>query len=394
MTLTPLPASPGRPPPARIPKGSPHPSMTDTEQQPVRLSLVMTCYNFEQYIRENILSVFAQDYPREYMQLVIVDDASTDKSWDVITQTAKEYGQGWDVDLVRMEKNGGTAAATDAGWSRARHEWIVIMDGDDIQQPDRCRRTAELIRQHPRVGAVICSLDYVDHNGTPYGYGSFCNSTREESPETILLETPGQRLQNLLMPLPVYPKFIMLGCALAIRRQLFDAWGPLIRSADQPRTIQDEPWFYRANLSAPIVGCKASALKYRAHAGNQFNREVRQHTIKAWMDRELHTMRFHRMSLASAEIVLDSIHRATKDPTLTDWNEEELGQLMKVMQLQRHTECMISTWWELPWHKRLGYALHPSRLLPNFRKWPLHRLIPLRLFATLQWLMKHKLRRH
>lgn len=57
------------------------------------------------------------------MQLVIVDDASTDDSVRVIEETVRDYGQGWDVEIIKLEKNLGAAGATDAGWAKAKHEW-------------------------------------------------------------------------------------------------------------------------------------------------------------------------------------------------------------------------------------------------------------------------------
>lgn len=70
------------------------------------MSMVLTCYNRQEYVREAILSVFAQDYDGP-MQLVIVDDASTDDSVRVIEETVRDYGKGWDVEIIKLAKKSG-----------------------------------------------------------------------------------------------------------------------------------------------------------------------------------------------------------------------------------------------------------------------------------------------
>ena len=86
--------------------------------------MVLTCYNQQEYVREAILSVFAQKYEGP-MQLVIVDDASTDDSVRIIEESVQEYGAGWDVEIVRLKQNLGVAGATDAGWAKAKHDCLL-----------------------------------------------------------------------------------------------------------------------------------------------------------------------------------------------------------------------------------------------------------------------------
>lgn len=108
-------------------------------------SIVVTCYNLEKYIGEALDSCCKQVYDGEW-EVIVVEDCSNDKSRDVIQQYLAEHPAAR-VRLVPRETNGGVAAATDTGVAAAKHEWIAIADGDDVQLPDRLTKAA---KNHPK----------------------------------------------------------------------------------------------------------------------------------------------------------------------------------------------------------------------------------------------------
>lgn len=146
------------------------------------MSMVLTCYNRSEYIKEAILSVFAQDYDGP-MQLVIVDDASTDDSLRVIEETVRERGQDWDVEIVSLPENRGVAGATDAGWAKAKYEWILMVDGDDVQLPDRCRIVASSVEKYPEAVQISCALKMIDEQGREFNECSYGNQSMTDSEE-------------------------------------------------------------------------------------------------------------------------------------------------------------------------------------------------------------------
>ena len=129
--------------------------METTSTQP-GMSLVMTCYNTAPYAEAAILSCLQQEY-RGPLQFVLVNDASTDNTLEVIKATVAAHGAGHDIEVVNLPQNMGVAGATDAGWARARYDWIIMIAGDDIQLPERCRRTAELIARFPEARKITLS---------------------------------------------------------------------------------------------------------------------------------------------------------------------------------------------------------------------------------------------
>ena len=163
----------------------------------VSLSIVMTCYNLEKYVAEALRSVFDQDY-KGPMELIVVDDCSTDNTLANIKETVAAYGSGWKVQVVQPEHNLGVAGATDYGWQFAKNDWIVMVDGDDVQYPDRCRNTANLVERHPQAMMLMCSADHADESGNVYGYQGYCWKPYDESPEEMYLVTPDERMENFL----------------------------------------------------------------------------------------------------------------------------------------------------------------------------------------------------
>lgn len=85
-------------------------------------SIVITCYNKEQYIGDAIESALRQTVPAE---VIVVDDRSTDGSWGIISKGR--------VKAIRTRRNTGSAAkARNLGVQKARGRFVVCLDGDDV----------------------------------------------------------------------------------------------------------------------------------------------------------------------------------------------------------------------------------------------------------------------
>lgn len=92
----------------------------------IKISVVITCYNKEKFIRETLDSVLAQTFS-DY-EIIIVNDGSTDNSFTVINEYQSKYPQ--KIKIVNQE-NRGAAAARNAGIQAAEGEYIFPLDSDD-----------------------------------------------------------------------------------------------------------------------------------------------------------------------------------------------------------------------------------------------------------------------
>jgi glycosyltransferase involved in cell wall biosynthesis len=92
------------------------------------VSVIIPCRNGAAFIREAIDSVLRQTFPR--IEAVVVDDASTDESWEIIG------GYGDDLISVRNDRQRGAGYSRNLGRSLASGEFLMFLDADDYIEPD------------------------------------------------------------------------------------------------------------------------------------------------------------------------------------------------------------------------------------------------------------------
>jgi len=93
----------------------------------VAFSVVVTCYNQEDYIKEAIDSALGQSCPAR--EIIVVDDCSTDQSAKIL----RHYGNS--IKLIALPENLGAPKARNVGAAAATGDYIVFLDGDDAYMP-------------------------------------------------------------------------------------------------------------------------------------------------------------------------------------------------------------------------------------------------------------------
>jgi len=121
----------------------------------------MPVYNGERYLAEAIESILKQTFSD--FELIIVDDASTDGSIDILLKYAKLDNR---IRTVANEVNLGIAGATNRGILEADGEYIALMDQDDISLRERFEIEVAFLTEHPGISVVggnSIKLDDVDY---------------------------------------------------------------------------------------------------------------------------------------------------------------------------------------------------------------------------------------
>ncbi len=111
------------------------------------VSFVIAVYNGEKFLERKLRTIFAQDYPRELMEILVVSDGSTDRT-DEIARSFADQG----VKFLRVP-HGGKAAALNAGVPLVRGEILVLNDVRQTLDRD-CLRNVIACFGDPKVGAV------------------------------------------------------------------------------------------------------------------------------------------------------------------------------------------------------------------------------------------------
>ena len=126
---------------------------------PPRVSVVMPVYNGERYLAEAIASILGQTYAD--FELIIVDDASTDGSAEIIEEYLRRDSR---IRFIQLEQNVGSASARNRGIDIASGEYVAMMDCDDICLPDRLRKQVTYLDANPRIGVVGSNMRVVDQD--------------------------------------------------------------------------------------------------------------------------------------------------------------------------------------------------------------------------------------
>lgn len=109
-----------------------------------RLSIIIPFYNVEQYIAQCLESVYTQDIPEEEYEVICVNDASLDKSRDIVLEYQKKHDN---LVLIEHEVNKKLGAARNTGRRVARGSYIWNVDSDDVIAPNCLGRILNICEQ-------------------------------------------------------------------------------------------------------------------------------------------------------------------------------------------------------------------------------------------------------
>jgi glycosyltransferase involved in cell wall biosynthesis len=107
------------------------------------VSVLINNYNYGRFLREAIDSGLNQSYSR--IEVVVVDDGSTDNSRDIINTYANRI-------VPVFKQNGGQASAFNAGFANSHGEIVCFLDSDDIFAPGKVAHVVQILTDHPGIG--------------------------------------------------------------------------------------------------------------------------------------------------------------------------------------------------------------------------------------------------
>lgn len=211
------------------------------------VSVVIPCYNYARYLQEAVASVLSQEGVE--LDVIIVDDASTDASAQVAKELADEDER---ISVVLHGQNLGHIASYNDGLSRILGEYVVLLSADDLLAPGSLARSTALMEAHPDVGLV-------------YGYAQ---EFRDEVPPTAEM-TPSWSLwtgDEWIRVMCRRGSNIIVNPEAVLRRSVMDrlrGYRP-----DMPHSADMELWLRAAALgSVGRVNGTVQAF-YRVHGLN------------------------------------------------------------------------------------------------------------------------------
>lgn len=133
-----------------------------------RVSVLMPAYNAEKYIGEAIESILNQTF--NDFEFIIIDDCSTDRTWEIIQQYAKKDGR---ILSLQNDKNLKLSATLNRGIGLAKGKYIARMDADDWSYPDRLKKQVDFMEEHLEIGISGGTMEVCDVNLVTQGYRQY-----------------------------------------------------------------------------------------------------------------------------------------------------------------------------------------------------------------------------
>jgi glycosyltransferase involved in cell wall biosynthesis len=243
------------------------------------VSVLMSVYNGERYLREAIVSILEQSFTN--FEFIIVDDGSSDKSADIINEFK-------DQRIVRLinTSNHGLAYSLNRGLKIARGQYVARQDADDISIPERLSKQVNFLQQNETIQLVGTGSKWIDAGG---------NLDRIWIPPT----NPNEIQQRILRSIPVLHATIMFNLgSLKLIDGFYDESYPV---------AQDTDFLFRFSEAWDISNIDEALYVVRQHRETTTNtRESDQHRFlrKAQLDainRRI-TYGWGRLGLSSAEL--------------------------------------------------------------------------------------------
>jgi glycosyltransferase involved in cell wall biosynthesis len=148
------------------------------------VSVVLPTYNRAELLPRALDGVLAQDWPRAQLELLVIDDGSTDDTPDVLESFRRSHSE--TIRVLRQE-NAGPPAARNAGVRAARFPYIALLDSDDAWEREKLRRQMSLFAADPSLDFCFTAISGGGDTRAPGLLLDGWDEAPEEALERLLL---------------------------------------------------------------------------------------------------------------------------------------------------------------------------------------------------------------
>jgi hyaluronan synthase len=131
------------------------------------LTVIIPAYNEGALVEKAICSVAAADYPPEKLEIICIDDGSTDNTWLYLQRALKRYPHR--LKAIRFPENRGKKAALYAGFSQGCGEIFVTVDSDSVIEADALRHLVAPLQADEQMGAVAGNVKVLNRHRSLMG---------------------------------------------------------------------------------------------------------------------------------------------------------------------------------------------------------------------------------
>lgn len=327
-----------------------------------KVSVFIPNYNYARYLPHCLDSILAQTY--QDIEIVIVDDGSTDNSHEVLMEYQRRFPQKIHYHWHPGHANKGVSATSNLAISKAQGDYLAWTGADDVWYPEKLELQVEQLNHDPCLGMVYSYADFIDSEGNVLPGRAGIDITSDPNPV-------GRMLQSCHPP----------AMTTVIRRKCLEDIGLI---DDTLRAAEDWDLWIRVFLRWKVGFIDRSLVKYRIH-GNNLSKGI---DPKVDLNRILTFYR--RLEQKSSEIggvLLDDRNQAVLDLQLAFhlFSNDEIDEARRHLHSAFHKDpslcdnvAFIDDWlnqWKpdfyTPEHSHFGFwviAHLPPTTAPIFRK--------------------------
>ena len=208
------------------------------------VSILINAYNSERYIGEAIDSALAQTWPN--FEIVVVDDASTDRTAEIIKSYADPR-----IRYIYSGRNQGIVGSRNHLLREAKGDFLTWLDADDIFLPDRVKAEVEFLQAHPDYAGVYSDILY------------FFDGQPDQFYRHIYEHWSGDVFGRLL------EKMFITNSAFMMRRSVYGQLGGFNEATGM---VEDWEYFLRmAHAGMKIGFLNKDLIKYRLRSDSHTN---------------------------------------------------------------------------------------------------------------------------
>lgn len=207
------------------------------------VSVCIPCYNASHFIADTIRSVFESTYSD--FEIVISDDASTDKTKEVVQEFTDSR-----IRFIQNDRNIGAPGNWNRAVKAASGEFVGLLNHDDLFGPFWLSFAVHVLQKHPRIGWVTTAYRIVDEDDVTLNLVSYFDATRECRQREAL-----QRIAQ----------FGTLGPTYLARREVVEKVGYYV---EQAGPYADHELCLRLVLGFPFYYSSYPHAVWRLHSNN------------------------------------------------------------------------------------------------------------------------------
>jgi cellulose synthase/poly-beta-1,6-N-acetylglucosamine synthase-like glycosyltransferase len=211
------------------------------------VTFVLFAYNQEKYIREAVEGALSQTYGA--MEIILSDDRSTDRTFEIMEEVVAEYTGIHEVILRKNTSNLGLINHINEVVKLCKGEWIVVAAGDDISDSNRVLEIVQTIKENPEITGISSELRRIN----PESADLDDIDLNMDHNKSVILWGENELIDGF------YP--LAHGATAAYSKKLFTDFAPLSENS----IYEDAILSFRSVLIGKQAHINKKLVKYRSH---------------------------------------------------------------------------------------------------------------------------------